>query len=108
MPKTDLEKIAKASQVTKQGQTLAELEQRLVTEIDGRKEERFIWIVILIILIDFIVIILKPSLLLIFPFALELIILTWLARKLQHEEIVFLIERIWRLFPKVTNKSLKD
>lgn len=108
MPKTDLEKLAKTSQTTKQGQTLAELEQRLVDEVDGRKEERFYWILTIVVLIDFIAIGYRPSYLLIFPFLLELAILISLARRLQVEEAVILLERIEQFIFKRLDKVAKE
>lgn len=80
---------------SKKDSALASLEERLQDEKDARMEERFIWIVVCVILID--VVWLRTSPNATFPIViliLELIALLVIARRMKVNDFVRLIDRI--------------
>jgi hypothetical protein len=95
---TDFTKLTgddKTEPETKKDSALAALEGQLQAEKDARMEERFIWVVICVILID--VIWLRTSPNATFPIViliLELIALLVLARRMGVHDFVKLIDRI--------------
>lgn len=82
-------------QPTKRDQQIQELQEQLARERDARKEERFIAIVILVLIFDIAFFTVMPS----FggPLAvliLELLILIPLAKRMGMEEIVEILDRV--------------
>lgn len=82
-------------QPTKRDQQIEELQEALANERDARKEERFIFVVLLILLFDVVFFTVMPS----FggPIAilvLQLLILIPLARRMGMEEIAQSVDRV--------------
>lgn len=81
--------------VTKRDEQIEELQERLTQEQDARREERFVFIVLFILLLDVVFFSIMPT----FggPFAivvLELLVLIPLARRMGMEEIAGIINRV--------------
>jgi pilus assembly protein TadC len=91
---TDLQKIEQSGSLDpKTADQLAILEQRIEQIRDSRDEERFFFILVIVILMDFIAIIATHSFLVLIPFLLELPALAWLAKRFGVEEFAIWIER---------------
>ena len=84
-----------ASNVTPQQELISELQSDLVKERDARKEDRFVFIVLIVILLDIVFFSLMPT----FggPLALlvlELLILIPLAKRMGMEEVAQILSRV--------------
>lgn len=92
--------------VTKRDQQIEELQEKLTQEQDARREERFVFIVLFILLLDVVFFSVMPT----FggPLALavlELLILIPLARRMGMEEIAGIIARV---IDNVAGRAGKD
>lgn len=82
-------------QATKRDEQIQELQEALAAERDARKEDQFIFIVVVVLLLDVVMFSVMPS----FggPLALlilELLILVPLAKRMGMEEIATLLDRV--------------
>ena len=83
------------SDVTKQDEQISELQERLTEERDARKEDRFVFIVLIVLLLDVVFFTVMPT----FggPLALiilELLILIPLAKRMGMEEVAQILSRV--------------
>lgn len=90
-------------EVSKRDQQISELQDKLTHEEDARKEERFVFIVTAVLLLDIVFFTVMPS----FggPLALlilELLILIPLAKRMGMEEIARILSRV---LDRMANKS---
>jgi hypothetical protein len=98
----DLEKIEQSSALDPAtAKQLAALESALSQEKDGRKEERFYFVVVIFALVDIGAISVTQSYLLTFPFLLEIGFLIWFAKKMGSEEAVLWLGRIEALITQI-------
>lgn len=92
---------------TKRDQQIEELQERLEHERDARKEDRFVGVVLIIILLNVVFFTVIPTFT--GPIALlvlELIILVPLAKKMGMEQIVKLLNRVLdRITVNINNKD---
>lgn len=83
------------SDVTKQDEQISELQERLTEERDARKEDRFVFTVLIVLLLDVVFFTVMPT----FggPLALiilELLILIPLAKRMGMEEVAQILSRV--------------
>jgi hypothetical protein len=92
-PPSDFTAIAENARPTKIDESAAALERLLQRETDQRREERFVWIFAVIMLLDVIAFerLSTPTILL---FLLELIFLVFMAKWLGVEAVVLPLERL--------------
>jgi hypothetical protein len=87
--------ILTSTDVTVQDQQVSELQKQLVDEKDARKEDRFVFIVLIVLLLDVVFFTVMPT----FggPLALlilELLVLIPLAKRMGMEEIAEILSRV--------------
>ena len=95
-----------SSEVTKKDQQLSELQERLTSEQDARKEDRFVFIVLIVMLLDVVFFTIMPT----FggPIALlilQLLVLIPLANRMGMQEISQLLSRV---LDRMVSKSSGD
>lgn len=90
---SDLTRLSATSPATKYDELVATLEGQLQSEIEDRKEERFIWIFALTILAD-VIILPIISWATVFIFILQVVFLIAVARWLGVDSVVVILERI--------------
>ncbi len=82
------------SEPTKQDQVIAELQEELTRERDGRREDRFVGIVLIALLLDVVFFTVVPGWGVLGLILLELLILIPLARRMGMEEIAQIINSL--------------
>lgn len=94
-PSLSIEQLAKSEPATKTDDALAVLEREHKAEKEARSEERFIWIVVCVILVDVLWFrsASNPTLPIV-VLILELIVLLVLARRMGIDDVVVLVDRI--------------